>query len=129
MEMKRREIRRLNLTVMMKVESNITQITKDKIQHVERAGTKLRFLLWTSDPWSKSKCQSIKCLICTNPFNSSFSCRKRNVSYKTYCLRCAEEAGANEKTLKSNINNSIIVAVNIMVTPMMFRCARCGPVQ
>ena len=74
---------------------------------MERAGTKLRFLLWTSDPWSKSKCQSIKCLICTNPFNSSFSCRKRNVSYKTYCLRCAEEAGADEKTLKSNVNNSI----------------------
>ena len=70
------------LNKLKKVESNITKITRDKIQHVERAGTKLRFLLVTSDPWSNSKCQSPKCLVCSNPFNSTqFSCRKRNVSY------------------------------------------------
>ena len=46
-------------------------------------------------------------MVCSNPFNTNFSCRKRNVTYKTYCLKCAEEAGANEKTLKNNVNSSI----------------------
>ena len=46
-------------------------------------------------------------MVCSNPFNTNFSCRKRNVTYKTYCLKCAEEAGANEKTLKDNVNSSI----------------------
>ena len=36
-----------------------------------------------------------------------FSCRKRNVSYKTYCLKCAADAGADEKTLRVNINDNI----------------------
>ena len=92
---------------LKKVEAKVSQLTNDKIQHVERAGTKLRFLLVSSDPWSNSKCHNLKCLVCSNPFNKNFSCRKRNVTYKTYCLKCAEEAGANEKTLKDNVNSSI----------------------
>ena len=92
---------------LKKVEAKVSQLTNDKIQHVERAGTKLRFLLVSSDPWSNSKCQNIKCLVCSNPFNTNFSCRTRNVTYKTYCLKCAEEAGANEKTLRNNVNSSI----------------------
>ena len=92
---------------LKKVEAKISDLTGDKIQHVERAGTKLRFLLVTSDPWSNVKCGREKCLVCSNPYNKDFSCRKRNVSYKTYCLKCAADAGADEKTLRVNINDNI----------------------
>ena len=61
----------------------------------------------SSDPWSNIKCGDKKCIICSNPFNTDFSCRKRNVCYKTFCLKCAEDAGVDQKALKSNINNQI----------------------
>ena len=95
------------LQKLRKVEAKVSSLTGDKIQHVERAGTKLRYLLVSSDPWSNVKCGSNKCLVCTNPYNTNFSCKKRNVSYKTYCLKCAEEAGADEKTLKTNVSQNI----------------------
>ena len=95
------------LRKLKKVEAKISDLTGDKVHHVERAGTKLRFLLVTSDPWSNIKCGRDKCLVCSNPFNKEFSCRKRNVSYKTYCLKCAADAGADEKTLRNNVNENI----------------------
>ena len=92
---------------LKQVENKVSSLTGDKIQHVERAGTKLRFLLVSPDPWRNVKCSNNKCLICTNPLNNDFSCRKRNVSYKTYCLKCAKEAGADEKALRNNVNSNI----------------------
>ena len=95
------------LKKLKQAESKVTAITGDKVKHVERAGTKLRHLLISSDPWSNVKCNKLKCLVCSNPFNENYPCRKRNITYKTYCLKCAEAAGADTKTIKINVNNQI----------------------
>ena len=39
--------------------------------------------------------------------NKNYPCRKRNIKYKTYCLKCAEDAGADTKTIKKNVNDQI----------------------
>ena len=67
----------------------------------------MRHLLVSPDPWRNTKCKDKKCLVCTNPLNTNFSCRKRNVCYKTYCLKCAEEAGLDQKSVRININENI----------------------
>ena len=50
--------------------------TKDEVKIVERAGTKLRFLLHKSNPFDggKIKCNRDKCLICDNPLYRKFNC-------------------------------------------------------
>ena len=95
------------LKKLKQAESKVTALTGDKVKHVERAGTKLRYLLISSDPWSNVKCNKIKCLVCSNPLNKNYPCRKRNITYKTYCLKCAEDAGADTKTIKKNVNDQI----------------------
>ena len=88
-------------------ESKISAVTEDRVKIVERSGTKLKHLLVSSDPWSNTKCNDSKCLVCSNPLNSNFSCRKRNICYKTYCLKCANEAGLDEKSIRKNVNGDI----------------------
>ena len=68
--------------------------TKDEVKIVERAGTKLRFLLHKSNPFDggKIKCNRDKCLICDNPLNKKFNCGQRNVTYITVCLKCEEDS-------------------------------------
>ena len=95
------------LQQLRQTESKIMAVTGDRVKLVERSGTKLRHMLVSSDPWRNTKCSDKKCLVCTNPLNTNFLCRKRNVSYKTYCLKCAEEAGIDQKSIKSNINENI----------------------
>ena len=69
-------------------------MTRDAVKIVERAGTKLRFLLHKSNPFddSKTKCERESCLICDNPLNKKYGCGKRNITYVTVCLRCEEES-------------------------------------
>ena len=95
------------LQQMRQMESKITAVTGDRVKLVERSGTKLRHLLVSSDPWRNRKCGDKMCLICSNPLNTSFTCRKRNVSYKTYCLKCADDAGMDSKTINKNISENI----------------------
>ena len=71
-------------------ENKISEITEDKIKIVERSGVKLRSLLHKANPWGNVKCDKRECLVCSNPYNESFNCDKRNVTYKTVCLKCKE---------------------------------------
>ena len=84
------------------VENKVADLTGDKVRLVERAGTKLRFLLVSSDPWKNSPCHDEKCLICSNPLDTSYGCRTRSVTYKSYCLMCCAKAGVTEKEIKDN---------------------------
>ena len=70
------------LQQLRQTESKIMAVTGDRVKLVERSGTKLRHMLVSSDPWRNTKCSDKKCLVCTNPLNTNFLCRKRNVSYK-----------------------------------------------
>ena len=95
------------LQQMRMMESKITAVTGDRVKLVERSGTKLRHLLVSSDPWKNRKCGDKMCLICSNPLNTSFTCRKRNVTYKTYCLKCASDAGMDSKTISKNVSENV----------------------
>ena len=79
---------------LREAEKKLKEVTRDAVKIVERAGTKLRFLLHKSNPFddSKSKCERESCLICDNPLNKKYGCGKRNITYVTVCLRCEEEA-------------------------------------
>ena len=78
---------------LREADRKLKEVTKDDVKIVERAGTKLRFLLHKSNPFddSTSKCDRESCLICENPLNKKYGCRKRNITYMTVCLRCEEE--------------------------------------
>ena len=76
---------------------------------VERAGTKLRFLLHKSNPFddSKSKCERESCLICDNPLNKKYGCGKRNITYMTVCLRCEEIARRKANEEKTSVTEEV----------------------
>jgi len=78
---------------LREAEKKLKEVTRDAVKIVERAGTKLRFLLHKSNPFddSKTKCERESCLICDNPLNKKYGCGKRNITYVTVCLRCEEE--------------------------------------
>ena len=74
------------------VDNKLSEITEDRVKIVERSGIKLRSLFHKANPWGNTKCSKSECLVCTNPYNESFNCDKRNVTYKTFCLKCKENA-------------------------------------
>ena len=79
---------------LREADKKLAEVTKDEVKIVERAGTKLRFLLHKSNPFDggKIKCNRDKCLICDNPLNKKFNCGQRNVTYMTVCLKCEEDS-------------------------------------
>ena len=76
---------------------------------VERAGNKLKSLLHRSDPWAGQKCNDERCLICTNPYNKTYNCSKRNIVYKSVCLTCKDlekkEALEDDRVVGDTIEN------------------------
>ena len=88
---------------MREADKKLAEVTKDEVKIVERAGTKLRFLLHKSNPFDggKIKCNRDKCLICDNPLNKKFNCGQRNVTYMTVCLKCEEDSKKSAKELKN----------------------------
>ena len=86
------------------VDNKLSEITEDRIKIVERSGIKLRSLFHKANPWGNTICDKSDCLVCTNPYNESFNCDKRNVTYKTYCLKCKENA-KKENNEDSGDNN------------------------
>ena len=50
-----------------------------------------------ANPWGNIKCDKTECLVCSNPYNESFNCDKRNVTYKTFCLKCKENLSKKEE--------------------------------
>merc|ERR1711911_527563 len=86
---------------LREADKKLKEVTKDAVKIVERAGTKLRFLLHKSNPFDNgtTKCERTSCLICDNPLNKKYRCDKRNISYVTVCLACEKEARkeANEE--------------------------------
>ena len=79
-------------TQLREVDRKVSEVTKDRVKVVERAGVKLKELLHKSDPFGGLPCSRDRCLVCTNPYNEKFNCNKRNVTYKTFCLNCKTAA-------------------------------------
>ena len=95
---------------LREADQKLSKITDDKLKITERAGTKLRFLLCKSDPFEGGKCGD-KCLICDNPLNKTFNCGKRNITYKSQCLVCTEQAAKANDDSENKPDEAVDVSV------------------
>ena len=57
------------------------------IKFIERAGTSIRDMLVTSNPWGKEKCGRARCFVCRGEKGGIGDCMKEGV---LYCIRCEE---------------------------------------
>ena len=71
-------------------EEIISKITGNKVKIQEKSGTMIQRILHKSDPWSKEPCDRPDCLVCMGEDNAG-ECKRRNVLYRTSCLRCKEK--------------------------------------
>ena len=57
---------------------------------VERTGDTLVDLLHKSNSWANEDCERTECLVCSSSEYGSKkgSCRKRNITYETFCITC-----------------------------------------
>ena len=60
-----------------------------KIQ--ERSGTMIQQILHKSNPWAKEPCDRADCLVCRGGEENAGECKRRNVVYRTCCLKCKEK--------------------------------------
>ena len=73
---------------MRQAEAEISGLTGDKLKVVEKSGTALKDLLHKTNPWAGQDCGRQDCLICTKGGEDSGDCKKRNLTYQTFCLPC-----------------------------------------
>ena len=76
---------------LRQAETDLYNLTGDKIKIVERTGTTLKDLLHNTNPWAGQNCGRKGCMICLRGGEGSGDCRKRNVTYSTFCLPCQKE--------------------------------------
>ena len=67
-----------------------------QIKFVERAGTSVRDLLVTSNPWGDMKCGRQKCFVCKSEGAGIGKCMKENVLYSIRCNECRERERESE---------------------------------
>ena len=82
---------------LRKEEEIISKITGDKIKIQERSGTMLKRILHKSNPWAKEPCEKPDCLVCMGGEENAGECKRRNVVYRTCCLKCKEKGEGNER--------------------------------
>ena len=84
-------------------EKLLSELCGETVKIVERSGTTIKQILVKSNPWQKGTVCSraeTDCLLCKTG-KGKWDCRKRNLCYETFCLRCKEavengEPGAKE---------------------------------
>ena len=64
-------------------------MTGDRVKIVERAGIMIKRIFHKSNPWAGGNCGRDACIICRHERGGG-DCKKRNITYKTECLRCLE---------------------------------------
>ena len=70
-------------------EAGISELTGDRVKVVEKSGTTLKDLLHQSNPWAGQDCGREDCMICEKGDERSGDCKRRNITYRTFCLPCA----------------------------------------
>ena len=64
----------------------------------------LKSLLHRANPWEGSQCGRQDCLVCRQ--DKGKSCRQRNVTYTTECLKCQEKGGKKSQYLGESARTS-----------------------
>ena len=98
----------MNVSGLREADKKLKEVTKDAVKIVEKAGTKLRFLLHKSNPFDNgtTKCERTSCLIFDNPLNKKYRCEG---SYVTVCWACEEEAQKKANAEKGPAPHNIIL--------------------
>ena len=89
---------------LREAEAEVEKITGDRIKIVERAGVMLKSLLHKANPWEGAQCGRGDCLVCRQ--DNGKSCRQRNVTYTTECLKCQEKGGKKSQYLGESARTS-----------------------
>ena len=55
---------------------------------MENAGSAVKMLLPSTNPWGKRDCQRLDCLICNQGDEEVQDCRRRNILYENRCTLC-----------------------------------------
>ena len=71
----------------------LEKVGRMKFKIVEKTGNKLEDLLHRSNAWGDSDCNREDCIMCrtAGDCEKKGQCKKRNVIYETFCLKCEEE--------------------------------------
>jgi hypothetical protein len=75
-------------------EAELGSLMGSKIRLVEQAGTQLRRLLVSSDPWRQQRCWRPSCHPCGGDEKNWGSSTMRNLVYASFCLLCKKEGRA-----------------------------------
>ena len=77
-------------TRLREVETEMQKVGKTKVKIVEESGDMAKSLVHKANQWAGDNCQREKCLVCKDGGRNG-DCRRRNVTYLTWCRRCKEK--------------------------------------
>merc|ERR1712081_158871 len=81
---------------LQKVVNNISKLTGERIEIVERSGTSVKKHLIKSKPWAGRPCGRDKCLSCLNS-DKPQNCFAKGVVYDIDCKECKEMSEEGEE--------------------------------
>ena len=73
---------------LQKAEVDLGLKTGYRIRIVENAGSALKMILPSTNPWGNIDCQRKDCLICSQGDEEVQDCRRRNILYENRCTVC-----------------------------------------
>ena len=73
---------------LQKAEVDLGLKTGYRIRIVENAGSALKMILPSTNPWGNIDCQRNDCLICSQGDEEVQDCRRRNILYENRCTVC-----------------------------------------
>ena len=76
-----------------------------KIKIVEKAGNKIVDLLHKSNGWSNEDCEREDCIVCSSAIdeeNARRNCKRRSITYETFCLICQAKDKEEERKKKES---------------------------
>ena len=76
---------------LRQAEAELSGLLGDRIKFVERAGTMLKNIFHKSNPQAGQDCGRLTCLVHSHGESGGGDCKRRNITYKTSCIKCLEE--------------------------------------
>ena len=73
---------------LQQAEVNLGMKTGYRIRVVENAGSALKMILPSTNPWGSSDCKRADCVICSQGDEEIQDCRRRNILYENRCTVC-----------------------------------------
>jgi hypothetical protein len=73
---------------LQKAEVELGMKTGYRVRIVENAGSALKMLLPSTNPWGNRDCQRLDCIMCNQGDERTQDCRRRNIMYENRCTVC-----------------------------------------